>query len=124
MCLLTRSGYLGRRARNLIYCNKLESGVPPSRQPMFESNEYMTLIGVEPAKVPVVQQDDLTVGAACLALGEARQTRNQSLGRLWFPVVSGERPHRHAAQARAARGTPDLRPPIPEWWPHPAGQTG
>src|SRR5580658_5636905 len=103
MCLLTRSGRSGRRAGNLVYCNKLESGVLPARQPMFKSSQYVALICAEPAKVPVVQQNNLTAGAACLALGDARQTRNQSLGRLRFPVVSGERPHHYAAEAGAAR---------------------
>ena len=47
---------------------------------MFKSGQHVAPIGAEPAKVAVVQQNDLAARAACLALRDARQTRNQSLG--------------------------------------------
>src|SRR5207245_1199817 len=57
-----RSLFAARRrsrlgAQERVHCNKLEAGVPPARQPKFESGQHVAAIGSQSAGVAIMQQD-------------------------------------------------------------------
>jgi len=86
---------------------------------MFESSDDVGAIGAELVKIAVVQQNDFTARPTSRASRDGRQTRDQLLRPLRFPVVRGERPHHHAAQPGSACGVREAGPPISEGRPQP-----
>jgi hypothetical protein len=67
---------------------------------MLERRHDVQTIAAERAMIAVVQHNDIPVRT--VRLRYARQTFNQSLRRLWFPVAAQFRPHHNALEARAA----------------------
>jgi hypothetical protein len=84
---------------------------------MFERGDNVMPVAAQSAMVAVMKHDDIAFRAA--GTRDAREPRNQSLGRLRLPVPTNPRPHHHALHSRAANFTAKPWAPVPIGRTHP-----
>jgi hypothetical protein len=85
---------------------------------MFERGDNMLAVTAEGAIIAIVQHDNVA-----LRLGrsrDARESLDQTLGRLRLPVPANLRPHHDAPHSRAANFSVQQRVSVTVRRPHPA----
>jgi len=135
---------VSRGASERVYCNKLQTGIAPARQPMFERSQQVRTVGSRPAEVAVVHEDDLpawpvvalivargfarkscflpAIDTDAAARGDGRKTFDQTRRGVVAPIIGAKRPHNNRTQARRANGAPKLRPAIAKRRAHTSGR--
>lgn len=103
--------------RRRIYCNKFHARIAPARQPVFERGDDMAAVAAESAMIAVVQHDD--VAARPVRARHARESGDQAVGRLRFPVTEKFRPHDDALDPRATNFSAQQRASVTVRRTHP-----
>jgi hypothetical protein len=85
---------------------------------MFERGDDMNTVGAEGAMIAVVQQDDIAL--RLIRASGARETLDQTLWGLRFPVPATFRPHHDAADSGAANFSKKQRATVTVRRAHPA----